>query len=106
MAETKQLKQFLSDVRTRKASDPDNWQSSFNISTEAPVFGSTAVNGSLAFNMSLEEREALEEIYLEGTTVSVAAKATLSASGSEQSGSESEEDKEEEAEEEGEEQGA
>jgi hypothetical protein len=42
VAETMELKAFLSDVRARKQTDPDNWQGSFNISKEAPVFGSKA----------------------------------------------------------------
>ena len=41
-AETNELKAFLADVRARKQADPDNWQSGFNISKVAPVFGSTA----------------------------------------------------------------
>lgn len=46
VAETVELQQFLADVRSRKAADPDNWQEAFNISTEAPAFGSTAANAS------------------------------------------------------------
>ena len=42
VAETEELKAFLTDVRARKETDPDNWQSSFNISKEAPLFGSKA----------------------------------------------------------------
>ena len=41
-AETNELKAFLADVRARKQADPENWQSGFNISKVAPVFGSTA----------------------------------------------------------------
>ena len=42
VASVNELKAFLADVRARKQADPDNWQSGFNISKVAPVFGSTA----------------------------------------------------------------
>ena len=64
VAETMELKAFLEDVRSRKETDPDNWQSSFNISKELPVFGSMAALN--ATDASSEDDTSVRDLPLPG----------------------------------------